>query len=355
MKIFIKGSGVITTHGDLRSTWSALENLQFPQYHTLPLAEINTLGSSYGSSQRLKVLLNLVYEQLPLLAKDTALVISTTKGAIDDLYTSTFPAEGQPWTIPQEINSELELEGTPSSISGACASGTIAIIHGAMKLLAGECSSVIIIGFDILSDFVIRGFSSLKALCSKECKPFDRYRDGLMLGEGAGWMLLTTEECTYNSTSTIFSLEKWGISCDATHITAPCRNGSGLINLLKQLFTDHATIPGGINGHGTGTVYNDAMELLAFKSFFNTIPPLCSIKGSIGHCLGAAGIIEASISLEALQHSTLPPTVGHATPEESALNCVSGNKNLPLSSSTVLSCNSGFGGINSGLLFAKSS
>jgi 3-oxoacyl-(acyl-carrier-protein) synthase len=109
---------------------------------------------------------------------------------------------------------------------------------------------------------------------------------------------------------------------------------------------------GGINTHGTGTFYNDAMEMTAMRSCWQqNVPPFHSVKGAIGHCLGAAGVIEAAIAVRSLQEGYLPPTVGLATNEDASLP-VSGSRPLPLLSPSILSCNAGFGGINAAILLS---
>jgi 3-oxoacyl-(acyl-carrier-protein) synthase len=148
------------------------------------------------------------------------------------------------------------------------------------------------------------------------------------------------------------AIESWGISCDATHITAPSRSGSGLIRVIEQA-TRNRTIPvGAINAHGTGTVYNDAMEMTAFQACWDHQPPFHSVKGAIGHCLGAAGVIEAAIALRSLERGVIPPSVGYRGGEAPA-GTISGSSPLALSFSTILACNSGFGGINAGIIFSK--
>jgi 3-oxoacyl-(acyl-carrier-protein) synthase len=108
---------------------------------------------------------------------------------------------------------------------------------------------------------------------------------------------------------------------------------------------------GGINAHGTGTVFNDAMEMYAFSQLWATPPPFHSVKGAIGHCLGAAGIIESAIAIKSLHEGKIPPTVGLERPEARIAKVIAGEAALPLTSGSILTCNSGFGGINAALLF----
>lgn len=360
MKIFVQGGNIITSQGDLQETWSSLLNGNSPKNHTpkgynqsFPLAVIEELDQKIGTTKRLRRLLNKLYLSLPDISSDTALICATTKGAIDEIFTDQSPSSGQIWQIADEIKQSLNLKNDANCISAACASGTIAITQGAMKIANGECDNALIVGIDLISDFVLSGFASLKALSPNCCRPFDRNRNGLTLGEGAGWLLLSKTPRTFSTTEKIYSLSSWGISCDATHITAPCRYGSGLIRTIKQTMSCISVQPGGINAHGTGTFYNDAMELLAFNSIWHSPPPICSVKGTIGHCLGAAGVIESCLSIKSLETGYLPPTSGLISPEENAEKIISGTSPLKLQNLSILSCNSGFGGINAALLFKE--
>lgn len=360
MKLFIHDGNIITAHGNLDSTWSALLDLKKPGpkrmdwlQQPLPLASVPNIQGEFGSHSRLNSLLTKLHMTIPELPADTELICSTTKAAVDHLFYDNHPQKGQVWHVAEEVRDLLGIKKKGSCISAACASGTIAIIQGAMKILTGQCTHALIIGFDVMSKFIIGGFASLKALSPSGCKPFDKNRDGLTLGEGAGWLLLSKDCAPFSSGNRYFFLDRWGISCDATHITAPCRKATGLMRTLGQISKEKKDYPGGINAHGTGTPYNDAMELLAFTNVYTTPPPICSIKGSVGHCLGAAGVIEALISLKSLEKGHLPPTVGLAVIEDKAEGICSGQDVLQLTKPSVLSCNSGFGGINSAVLFAE--
>jgi len=194
----------------------------------------------------------------------------------------------------------------------------------------------------------------LQALSHTVCRPFDRHRDGLVLGEGAAVVLLSHAEPAGGAgedSMPMGLLSGWGISCDAVHITAPARDARGLVSAIRSATLGVTRTVGAINAHGTATVYNDAMELLAFKQIWQMgeIPVFHSVKGSLGHCLGAAGVIEACMSLKSLAAGFIPPTAGLREPQEQGMNA-SGDTALPLGHQSVLSCNSGFGGINAAVL-----
>jgi 3-oxoacyl-[acyl-carrier-protein] synthase II len=148
----------------------------------------------------------------------------------------------------------------------------------------------------------------------------------------------------------------WGAANDAHHITAPSRDGCGLILAVRQAL-ETAGLPAravdGISAHGTGTVYNDLMELTAFRALFGEdCPPLHSVKGALGHTLGAAGGIETALGIRSLAAGLLPPTVGLGDPEPAAGDLASATPR-PFAGAVLLSTNSGFGGINGALLLGR--
>lgn len=359
--VFIRAGNILTCAGDLEQTWSALQSGRtslsprrlegFDQ--TWPVGIIPDLpDEGNGTLARLDALFDRLFQDLPKIGKETPLLLGTTKGAADELLRPDEPYRGQPWQIGDRLCERLSLTGGSTTFSAACASSTIAIIQAVLRIASGECEQALVVGADLTGRFIQSGFASLKALSPTGCRPFDKKRDGLSLGEGGGWLLLSNRQESFNTTDCILSPTGWGIACDAVHITAPCRQGSGLIAAITQATGGSAEKIGGINAHGTGTVYNDAMELTAFNKIWSSPPPLCSVKGGIGHCLGAAGIIEAALSLKSLETGSLPPTVGCIEPVTDG-PMLSGKSSLLLQSASILSCNSGFGGINAALIFSK--
>ena len=356
-KTVITAGNILTPLGDLDSTWQGLlagrSGLRVQGLGVgggdFPLGFIEGLEGDVGSLGRQESLFSHLVEQMPKIPSSTALFCATTKAAVDELLQETEAAEGQPWQIAESLAQRLGIRGEVKTVSAACVSSLVAMIQGAMAIQSGKCDRALVIGFDLLSEFVVSGFASLKGLSQELPKPYDKERSGLALADGAGWALLAAEEVLGDDEERLACMENWGMSCDATHITAPCRYGSGLGRLLEQITNQCVAKIGGINGHGTATVYNDAMELLAFGRLTENTIPLCSVKGSLGHSLAAAGIIEAMLSVKSLKHQLLPPTVGLKEPEETCLR-LSGLKPLPLLYPSVLTCNSGFGGINAGLL-----
>jgi 3-oxoacyl-[acyl-carrier-protein] synthase II len=207
---------------------------------------------------------------------------------------------------------------------------------------------------DAVSEFVFSGFSALMALDKDQAKPFDQNRSGLSLGEAAGFILLMSQARAKKEKRQVFAqVAGWGLSCDANHMTGPARNASGLIQAITGALKRSNTAISQIcciSSHGTVTLYNDAMELLAFKNIFkHKTVPIYSIKGGIGHTLGAAGLVETIMALKVQQEQTIPSTVGLKEIDELAKGWV-GPLARKLKHSTILLNNCGFGGINAALI-----
>jgi 3-oxoacyl-[acyl-carrier-protein] synthase II len=314
-----------------------------------------------GPGSRLDALVEMLFGESLAVPADTMLITASTKAGIDQLEASV---RSQPTPLDRILGCQvadlvagrLGSKGPKSNISAACASATIALALGAARIEEGEADSVLVCGLDLVSEFVFSGFSALHALSPSACRPFDTVRDGLLLGEGAAYLLLMNERrCRQARRDSLGRIAGWGIASDAHHITAPSRTGEGLILAVRQAL-DHAGLTpadvAAVNAHGTGSVYNDAMELTAFASLFDPLPPLHSIKGAIGHTMGACGAIEAIVGLCSLEHQCLPPTAGLRTPEPAGLGRVSSHVQQ-ISGDYLLTTNSGFGGINACLVLQR--
>jgi 3-oxoacyl-(acyl-carrier-protein) synthase len=312
-------------------------------------------------NSRLDGLVEILFGDSLSIPAGTMLITASTKAGIDQLEASV---RGQPTSLDRILGCQvadfvagrLGLRGPRANVSAACASATLALALGAARIEQGEVDSVLVCGMDLVSEFVFSGFSALHALSSSACRPFDTGRDGLLLGEGAAYLLLMSERRRRQARRpSLGRIAGWGIASDAHHITAPSRTGEGLILAIRQAL-DHAGLTptdiAAVNAHGTGSVYNDAMELTAFASLFHPLPPLHSLKGAIGHTMGACGAIEAVVGLRSLADQCLPPTVGLRTPEPAGLGKVS-PRAQPISGDYLLTTNSGFGGINACLVLQR--
>lgn len=359
-EVVITAAVATTALGDLAETWQDLNNERSAlapggfagSLAQWPVGVIADLRAPLGTNARLEELISIIVKQLPEIPADTGLIVSTTKGAPDELLANESTSwPGQPWDLGQMISTKTGLNGPVSTVSAACASGTLAIIDAAQRLRCGApTSSFLVFGIDLLSTFVTSGFAKLHALAKEQCRPFDLNRNGLALGEGAGALLVTTStEAKQRNWPILAAVNSWGVSGDAGHITAPCRNASGLLRVLDSCTGSGRHRVGAINAHGTGTKFNDAMEIKAFRQRFASNVPFHSIKGAIGHCLGAAGVIETAIAIKSLAAGHIPPTVGLTEPDKELGN-LAGNRTFDLVHPSIISCNAGFGGINAAIM-----
>lgn len=307
-------------------------------------------------------LLGRLISQLDSIPPDSLLITATTKSGIDNLERLCRGSVANPRDVllsamGESVSRKLELTGESINISAACASGNMAVARGAVMIAMGWAEAVLICCMDLVTEFVFSGFSSLQALSATPCRPFDRDRKGLTLGEGAASLLLmSAERAKGESRPCLGKVLGWGAANDARHITAPDPEGVGLTQAIRKALVRANLQPEDIaviSAHGTGTVYNDLMELKAFFRIFGDRRfPVYSVKGAIGHTLGAAGGIEIALGLQSLAAQTAPPTVGFSKPEKGAEGRVS-SVPADLGGDYLLTTNSGFGGINAALVLER--
>ena len=238
-------------------------------------------------------------------------------------------------------------------IANACASGTNAIGHAFECIRSGRYQRVLAGGYDAISELVFVGFDSLQASTPDRCRPFDSQRSGMVLGEGAAILALENLETARERGAPILAeIVGYGISTDNHHLTQPNPSGSGPREAMEGALHSAGISPKEIdyiNAHGTATPFNDAAEGKAIAELFDRVP-ISSTKGMMGHSLGAAGAIEAIISLLALQHQLLPPNINFRQGDaELDLNIVANNAQAGRVR-TVLSNSFGFGGTNASVI-----
>jgi len=241
-------------------------------------------------------------------------------------------------------------------IANACASGTNAIGHAFECVRSGRYQRVLAGGYDAISELVFTGFDSLQAATPEKCRPFDRHRTGMVLGEGAAVLALENlASARQRGAPVLAEIIGYGISTDNFHITQPDPTGIGAQQAMQQALQSarvSAEQVDYINAHGTATLFNDAAEGKAISGLFNGVP-VSSTKGMMGHSLGAAGAIEAVICLLALQHQFLPPNINFgALDDHLDLNIVANNAR-PALLRTTLSNSFGFGGTNASILMRR--
>lgn len=260
------------------------------------------------------------------------------------------------------IAEKLGLGGPRTTIGMACVSSSMAALYGADLVRRGRVKRMLVGGFEAFSPFIFTGFHSLLALVADACRPFDANRSGTVLGEGAAVVMLEEEQDALARGATIYAeLAGSGYAGDAVHLTAPDREGGGLHRAITQALQQSGIDPkdiGYINAHGTGTVFNDAMECAAFARSFGEAArsiPISSLKPIFGHCLGAVGGMEIVASVLAIHNQFVPPTLNHGhCPPEYPWDFIPNQGRAVPGLHTVLSTNSAFGGNNTALLIRRS-
>jgi 3-oxoacyl-[acyl-carrier-protein] synthase II len=236
--------------------------------------------------------------------------------------------------------------------------GTHAVALAASWIRAGRADVVLAGGADLLCRFVVSGFNCLRAT-SETSRPFDRRRKGLVLGEGAAVLVLESEAHAERRHARVRAVVAgMGAAADAVHMTAPDREGAGAARAIRAALADAGRGPSDVafvSAHGTGTPYNDAMEAAALTRVFGAgRVPVNSIKGAIGHALGAAGAIEAVLCVQVLESGVVPATAGleEIDPACATLDCVQGAARR-VAARTVVSTSSGFAGANAALVLVR--
>ncbi len=272
-------------------------------------------------------------------------ILSTTKANIELLPTGT---DAGPAAAAQRIAARIGFANPPIVVCNACISGVSAIALAQRLLETGRLKYAVVCGADVQNTFTISGFQSLKAVAAGDCRPFDIERTGLNLGEAAATIILQQEPLAH----------QWAVMHSATrndgwHITAPARNGEGLLNALTAI--DAASWQNQlafINAHGTATLFNDQMESVAIERAGLQHVRVNAYKGYFGHTLGAAGILETVLSMAALDDHTILGTRGfQETGVSGSIQLTAENKSTD--KQLFVKMISGFGGCNGALLLGK--
>ena len=258
-------------------------------------------------------------------------------------------------------------KGPNSATCTACSSSTHAV-GDSFKLIQRGAADVMICGGAeaAITPMGVGGFASMRALSTrnheptKACRPFDRDRDGFVMGEGAGILILEEMDFALKRGAPILAeVVGYGMSGDAFHITAPAEDADGAVRVMQNALADANLAPaevGYINAHGTSTPYNDRLETLAIKKVFGKHArelAISSTKSMTGHLLGGAGGLEAGITVLALRDQILPPTINLENPDPDCDLDYVPNQSRKASVEYALSNSFGFGGTNAALLFKR--
>lgn len=279
------------------------------------------------------------------------------------------PKRISPFFIPSSLVNMLgglvsinhNLKGPNLSSVTACAASTHALCEAAKSIMIGEAKAMLVVGAEsAICPVGIGGFAAMKALSTRNddpehaSRPFDKDRDGFVMGEGAGALVLEEYESALSRGAKIYAeIIGFGETGDAHHITSPSQDGperamKKALSMAENIKIDY------VNAHGTSTYANDTNETNALKAIFGSnIPPVSSTKGQIGHCLGAAGAIEAVISIMALQNSIIPPTINQIEQDDECDLDYVPNIARKSELKTAMSNSFGFGGTNGSVIFKK--
>lgn len=303
--------------------------------------------------------------------KDIGICVATSLGGIESrelYYKKKFHGEDPDYRllyrvpsscIAGELCKSFGFSGLQTTVVTACAAGGNAIGIGRDMIRNKKVKAVVVVGVDPFSAISFSGFSVLKSLGKKTAKPFDKDRDGIVIGEGASCLILETEDnLDVESIQPYGVLAGYGISNDAYHVTTPDPRGGGAIRSIESALQDAGIVADKIdyiNAHGTATRYNDDMEILACKSIFGEKlkdKVISSTKSQIGHTLGNAGVIEAVVCLIALRNNFLPATINLTSPMCDDLD-FSKNKVTYKKVDYVLSNSFAFGGNTASVIFER--
>jgi 3-oxoacyl-[acyl-carrier-protein] synthase II len=238
-------------------------------------------------------------------------------------------------------------------IANACASGTNAVGHAFSLVRSGKYRRVLCGGYDAISELVFVGFDSLQASTPERCRPFDKNRTGLVLGEGAALLALESwEDALQRDAPILAEITGYGISTDNFHLTQPNPSGEGPYQAMKRALDSAGRKPEEIdyiNAHGTATTFNDATEGVAIGRLFGRVP-VSSTKSMMGHALGAAGAIEAVICLLALRHQFMPSNIHYRDADPQWNLDIVANEARDAKMRRVISNSFGFGGTNAAIV-----
>lgn len=282
----------------------------------------------------------------------TGLIISTTKGNVDQLGKNDFPKERLLlWKMAKLIAEFFSFEQEPVVVSNACISGALAIKAADEFIKNGKFENVIVVGGDLVSEFVLAGFQSFQAISSFPCRPYSNDRSGISLGEAVVAVLVGPDNAENDKIAYIDACT----ANDANHISGPSRTGEGLYLSIQRLF-DRNKIKAReidyLSAHGTATLYNDEMESIAFHRSQLDKVPVNSLKGYFGHTLGASALLESIFTKYSLLNNELFASLNYSRHGVSKpMNIIEDYEEERLV--TALKTASGFGGSNIAMLLKK--
>lgn len=260
--------------------------------------------------------------------------------------------------LPIHIARAIGAEGAVLTLPAACAAGNYAIGFASDMIRAGRADIIVTGAAEMLQELQFSGFVRLAAMAPEKCQPFDLNRQGIILGEGAGILVLESEaHAVRRNASVLAEVGGHGMTCDAYHITRPHPDAAGSIGAMKQAIQRSGISPDAIdfvNAHGTGTKHNDAAESKVMRDVFGERRvPISSMKSMLGHTMGAASALEAIGCVMTLEKGIYPPTIAYETPDPECDVDVVANRARTGKADIVLNNSLAFGGYNSVTCFAR--
>jgi 3-oxoacyl-[acyl-carrier-protein] synthase II len=331
-KVVVTGLGVVTPLGsNTKDLWNSLLNkecaarhwddLEQQEFRITVACRIPGLHASpmkRGTVLALQAAQSAVEDAAIQLPKNTGVLVGSTIG---ESFAFERAAEGGDVDLSvhttacfaKVIKHHFVLNGPARAYGTACVAGNYAIGAAADMLQRGLIDAAIAGGVDPFSRIAMTGFSRSRAMSQNgTCSPFDEKRNGMILGEGAAFLILEIEkDAVKRGAFPLATIGTQGLSCDAYHATAPSQDGSGLANALSSALFQDKLQPSNIDwicAHGSGTQLSDKTEALAINKVLGSNVPVSGIKGALGHTLGAATAIETVVCVLALQHQVIPPT-----------------------------------------------
>ncbi len=336
---------------------------QFAIAAALLAVEDAHLKVSDTNRDRVGVLVGTGMGGIPMLVEQHGILLEKGPGRVSPFFIPgiiTNAASGR-------ISMQLGAKGPNSCVSTACATGNHAIGDSFRIIRRGEADIMLAGGTEaVIAPLCVAGFSACKALSTRNgeperaSRPFDKERDGFVMGEGAAVLILEVLEHALDRGAKIYGeVTGYGMSGDAYHITAPAPEGEGAVQSMQRALQDAGVRPEEvdyINAHGTSTPYNDANETVAIKRVFGDHAyrmPVSSIKSMIGHTLGAAGAIEGAATILSVKHGVVPPTINYENSDPDCDLDYVPNKARELLIQFALNNSFGFGGTNATLVFRR--
>ena len=376
MDVVVTGIGLVSSLGTLESTWSQLLAGQsgirrcqpFPDLPAYPLGLIGSTPADLEDLTRQVVTAAIADAGLSPPLPDCAVVIGSSRGQQRrwEAIARAFPhaaLSSDTWlgSLPHAAAATAaHLLGTQAAVRSpmaACATGLWAIAQAYDLVQSGEYRQVLAGAVEApITPLTLTGFQQMGALATTGAYPFDRDREGLVLGEGGAVLLLETADSAQQRGARIYGqIRGAGLSADAHHVSAPNPNRRAAIAAVRQCLTRSHLTPAAIDfihAHGTATRLNDQQEADLIQAIFPAQVPVSSTKGATGHTIGASGALGVAISLFALHHQRLPPTVGLTHPAV-PLNFVRATRPIARSPlHTALCLGFGFGGQNAAIALA---